>query len=204
MAFWIVSGAPSNGYVTDIDTEKKITPTVTNYLGLDKNNIFNQTVAAPDKALLDSLSSRGFILNRLMRDNYFMDANFSLSERSLQASDVELLKGLKEQLVWLNLAHSKTTDAHLAQIGKLENLVRLDLSGNAITDNGLQHLSALKNLEALNLYDTRVSKGLLTLVSQLGRLKKVYLWQTQVNDTLARQLQRQNKNLSVIYERSEL
>jgi len=201
IAFWIASGAPPNGYVTELDTEKKIAPTVNNYLGLDKNSILNKKVAPPDETLVDSLRKRGFILNRLMRDNYFLDANFSLSERSIEVSDVELLLGLKEQLIWLNLANSKTKDTHLKKIGQLENLIKLDLSGNNITDTGLEHLSKLKNLESLNLYDTNVSNGLLKVVPKMARLKKIYLWQTKVNDSLAKQLQLENKNLKVISER---
>ncbi len=203
IAFWIASGAPPNGYVTELDTEKNITPTVNNYLGLDKNSIFNKKVSAPDEALIDSLRSHGFILNRLMRDNYFLDANFSLSERSLEDSDIEMLLGLKEQLIWLNLANSKTKDIHLEKIGQLENLVKLDLRGNDITDSGVKHLSNLKNLESLNLYGTTVSDGVFDMLPQLARLKKIYLWKTQVTDSLARRLQQANKNLSVIYEREK-
>ena len=201
VAFWIAVGAPPNGFITELDTEKKIAPTVNNYLGLDKNSILNKIVPAADKAVVDSLKNRGFILNRLMRDNYFLDANFSLSERSLEDSDVELLLRLKEQLVWLNLANSKVSDTHLGKIGHLENLVKLDLRGNSITDAGLGHLSNLKNLESLNLYGTKVSDGVFEVLPQLAQLKKIYLWQTQVSDSMAIRLQKANKNLSVIYER---
>lgn len=203
IAFWIAVGAPPNGFITELDTEKKIAPTVNNYLGLDKNSILNKMVPAPSKGLVDSLQTRGFIVNRLMKDNYFLDANFSLSERILEDSDVELLLRLKEQLVWLNLANSKVSDGHLEKIGQLENLVKLDLRGNAITDTGLGHFSNLKNLESLNLYGTNVSDGFLAVVSKMTRLKKIYLWQTNVNDSLAKQLQSENKNLKVIYDRAE-
>lgn len=199
--FWITSGAFPKGYVTELDSKKEITETVYTYLGLDKNSIFSQTVDPPNTKLIDSLTQNGFIINRLMRDNYFLDANFSLSEREITQADLDLLLGLKGQLVWLDLSNSVVTDEHLQKLGQLENLVKLNLSGNVISDNGIQHLSKLAHLESLNLYDTKVSEGLIDLLPKLSRLKSIYLWKTHINDTLAIRLQEEYKNLAIVYER---
>ncbi|RAJ14032.1 c-type cytochrome domain-containing protein [Arenibacter echinorum] len=199
--WWIKIGAPSNGFVTQLDTEKALTSLVSNYLGLDKNNLFNKKVPPPDQAVVDSLINRGFVINPLMKDNYFIDANYSLSEYTLEASDMDILLKLKEQLVWLNLGNSKVKDAYLEKIGLLQNLVKLDLKGNEISDAGIKHLSKLENLESLNLYGTKISKGVLELVPQLTRLKKIYLWQTQVTSENIAELKKENPGLTVIYER---
>ena len=199
--WWIKIGAPSNGFVTQLDTEKALTPLVSNYLGLDKNNLFNKKVPPPDRTVIDSLINRGFVVNPLMKDNYFLDANYSLSEYTLEASDIETLLELKEQLVWLNLGNSKVEDAYLEKIGLLYNLVKLDLKGNEITDTGIKHLSKLENLESLNLYGTKVSKGVLELLPHLTKLKKIYLWQTQVTRQTITQLKKENPGLTIIYER---
>jgi uncharacterized membrane protein len=199
--WWIKIGAPPNGFVTQLDTEKALTPLVSNYLGLDKNNLFNKKVPPPDRAVMDSLINRGFVVNPLMKDNYFLDANYSLSEYTLEASDINNLLKLEEQLVWLNLGNSKVQDAYLEKIGSLHNLVKLDLKGNDITDTGIKHLSNLENLESLNLYGTKVSKGVLELVPHLTRLKKIYLWQTQVTGETIEQLKKERPGLTIIYER---
>ncbi|MEQ8218399.1 MAG: c-type cytochrome domain-containing protein [Arenibacter sp.] len=199
--WWIKMGAPSSGYVTQLDTEKSLSSLVSNYLGLDKNSLFNRKVPPPDQAVVDSLINRGFVINPLMKDNYFIDANYSLSEYTLEASDMDILLKLKEQLVWLNLGNSKVKDAYLEKIGLLQNLVKLDLKGNEITDAGIKHLSKLENLESLNLYGTKISKGVLELVPQLTRLKKIYLWQTQVTSENIAELKKENPGLTVIYER---
>ncbi|MEQ9580929.1 MAG: c-type cytochrome domain-containing protein, partial [Arenibacter sp.] len=199
--WWIKMGAPSSGYVTQLDTEKSLSSMVSNYLGLDKNSLFNRKVPPPDQAVVDSLINRGFVINPLMKDNYFIDANYSLSEYTLEASDMDILLKLKEQLVWLNLGNSKVKDAYLEKIGLLQNLVKLDLKGNEITDAGIKHLSKLENLESLNLYGTKISKGVLELVPQLTRLKKIYLWQTQVTSENIAELKKENPGLTVIYER---
>jgi len=174
---------------------------VSNYLGLDRNNLFNKKVSPPNRAIVDSLIGHGFVINPLMKDNNFLEANFSLSEYDLKASDMETLLELKEQLVWLNLGNSRLKDAYLEKIGLLHNLVKLDLRGNDITDDGIKHLSKLENLESLNLYGTKVSKGVLDLVPKLTRLKKIYLWQSEVSKETITQLKEQNPGLTVIFER---
>lgn len=199
--WWIKIGAPSNGFVTALDTEKAVSALVSNYLGLDKNDLFNKNVPAPNQAIIDSLIRHGFVINPLMKDNNFLEANFSLSENDLKVTDLDTLLELKEQLVWLNLGNSHLKDRYLEKIGFLNNLVKLDLRGNEITDNGIKHLSKLENLESLNLYGTKVSKGVLDLVPKLTRLKSIYLWQSEVSKESITQLKEQNPGLTIIFER---
>ena len=199
--WWIKMGAPASGYVTQLDKEKSLTSLVSNYLGLDKNSLFNKKVPLPNQAVVETLIGNGFVINPLMKDNYFLEANFSLSEYDLKASDMDALLELKEQLVWLNLGNSNIKDAYLEKIGLLQNLVKLDLSGNEITDHGLKYLSKLENLESLNLYGTKVSKGILDLVPKLTRIKKIYLWQSEVSKETITQLKEQYPGLTIIFER---
>lgn len=201
--WWIASGAPAKVFVTELDSEKKIKETVSNYLGLDKNTILSKEVPQANQSIIDSLAGQGFIVNRLMKNNYFLEVNFSLSEKPISTTNLELLIGIKEQLIWLDLSNSQITDEYLEQIGLLENLMKLDLSGNAISDRGIQHLTKLTNLESLNLYNTEVSEGLLELLPNLTRLQKIYLWQTKVNDSLALRIQSENKSLGVVFNREE-
>jgi len=204
LEWWIDSGAPSNGFLTQIDLEKRITAIASNYLGLDKNNLLNKKVAQPNSKLIDSLRNQGFVVNRLMKDNYYLEANFSLSQREITAADLELLLEIKEQLIWLSLSNSLVKDTHLEKIGQLENLIKLDLSKNKISNKGIQYLAKLSNLESLNLYDNQVSEGLLEIVPKMTRLNKIYLWRTGVTDTIVKRLQSENKNLIVIYNRDNI
>jgi hypothetical protein len=199
--WWIISGTPSSGYVNELDAEEKIIAQVKSYLGLDKNKLLSKEVPAPDKAILDSLRNQGFVINRLMKDNYFLDANFSLSEKELTDSSLELLLSLKEQLIWLDLSNSGVKDEHLEKIGQLENLVKIDLSGNVISDTGIMHLVKLTNLKSLNLFNTQVSEGVLHIIPELTSLQKIYLWQTKIADSLVSKIQLENKNLKIISNR---
>jgi len=201
--WWITSGAPTNGFVTELDSEKMISETVSKYLGLDKNTLLNIRVPPANKSIVDSLRNRGFIINRLMKDNYFIEADFSLSESELSSRDLDLLLNIQEQLIWLNLSNSGIKDEHLEKIGQLENLIKLDLSENSISDSQIQHLSKLTHLESLNLYNTHVSEVLLEVLPNFKKLRKIYLWKTRVNDSSISILKLQNKSLEVIYKRQE-
>lgn len=199
--WWIALGAPSNGFVTELDSDKKITENVNSYLRLDKNTVLSKKVPRANQSVVDSLIQQGFIVNRLMKDNYFLEANFSLSEKPFTAAHAELLTGIKEQLLWLDLSNAEVTDESLRQIGQLENLTKLDLSGNSISDVGTQALEKLTNLESLNLYNTSVAEGLVDLIPKLNRLKKVYLWQSKINDSVVAQIRSNHKNVEFIYKR---
>ncbi|GAB5474917.1 MAG: ribonuclease inhibitor [Maribacter sp.] len=199
--WWISSGAPPNGFVTDLDSEKKTIQTITNYLGLDKNTVLSREVPPANQTTIDSLIDDGFIINRLMKDNYLLEANFSLSEKPIALSSLDLLTDLKEQLIWLDLSNTQLTDASLKKIARLDNLMKLNLSGNPITDKGLQHLAQLTHLESLNLYHTEVSEGVLELLPKLTRLQRIYLWKTKVTDSLAHRILSENKNIKLINNR---
>jgi len=186
-----------------LDSEKKIIALVNNYLGLDKNDIFNKEIPPADTSTIDSLRNQGFVINRLMKDNYFLDANFSLSERELTDSDLVLLQNVKEQLIWLNLSNSGVKDAQLEKIGQLENLVKLNLSGNNISDDGIKHIEKLTNLESLNLHNTKVSQGLLKVIPKLSKLQSLYLWQTNFSEETVKVLKDKNQSLKIIYQRIE-
>lgn len=204
LAWWIDLGALSEGNVSQLSPEKGILATINGYLGLDKNSLFNKKVLPPKVELLDSLRNSGFVINRLMKDNQYLEANFSLSERAISSSNIDLLLQLKDQLIWLNLSNSGVKDLHLESLGELENLVKLNLSRNTLSDIGIQHLSKLKNLESLNLYNTQVSERVVDIVSKMTRLKTIYLWNTKNNDSLLKQLQSENKTLKIIFKRDSL
>lgn len=201
--WWIASGAPSEGRVTEWDPEKKIVPLVNNYLGLDKDNLFYTEVPMANQSVIDSLIDHGFVVNRLMKDNYFLEANFSLAEAELTNTALDLLLKVQMQVVWLDLSNSGVNDGHLEKIGQLTNLVKLDLSGNNISDKGIQYLGKLANLESLNLYNTNVSGDLQNVLPKLTRLKSIYLWKTKLPDSLAEKLRQENKSLKIIYSREE-
>ena len=172
IGWWINKNAPSSGYLTALNPNKEIINNVNRQLGLDDFNFLRQKVQPPKKEIIDSLSNSGFIVNVLMKENYFLEANFSLSEKELTNNSIETLLQIKKQLIWLNLTDSNVSDDNLKKIGELERLMKLNLSKTKISDKGLSHLEKLEKLESLNLFRTKVSNELINIIPKLPNLKK--------------------------------
>ena len=200
IGWWIKMNAPSKGSFTALKPDKEMIDNVNRQLGLDKNNFLRQMVQSPKGEIIDSLSNQGFILNSLIKDNFFLEANFSLSEKELTINSIETLMQIKDQLIWLNISNSNVTDGNLEEIGQLENLIKLNLSKNKISDNGLIHLEKLKNLESLNLFNTEVSNGLLTIIPKFTHLKRLYLSESNATNEIVSQLRRESGNLKIIFD----
>jgi hypothetical protein len=140
IGWWIINMAPSKGYFTQMNPNKNTVDLVKKYLKLDKNNLLTKTVSPPNELAVNSLTSEGFILNLLMKENYFLEANFNLSENTLTEQSFESLLQIKEQLIWLTMVNSNVSDLHLEKIGQLKSLIKLNLSKNSISDDGFKHL----------------------------------------------------------------
>lgn len=200
IGWWIEKSAPSGGSFVALEPEEPIKTLVEKYLGLDKNDLLNQKVAAPSKTLMDSLTGFGFNLNPLMLENNYLEANFSLSEVELSDKALQTLLAFQEQLIWLNLSNSRVNDMHLKELVAFQKLMKLNLSNTAITDQGLKYLEQLQNLESLNLYRTNVSSGLLELVAKLPNLKRLYISETNIDSLGLAQLRQDNQELIIVSE----
>lgn len=198
--WWIENMAVSNTYFVAMNPEDEIKNKIEKYLELNKNLLLSKEVPPPDRIILDSLINHGFIINRLMIDNQFVEANFSISEKELSLEAIENLLQLKDQIIWLNMMNSGVKDDQLKQIGQLHNLIKLNLSTNSISDHGLSYLYELQNLESLNLYNTEVSNGLLPLVENLPNLKRLYVSETKTDSAIMGKLLEKHKHLRVEFE----
>ena len=118
----------------------------------------------------------------LAANTNLISVNFSLAGAKIDDAALESLKGVSEQLVWLNLANTSVTDAGMKSLAGFKNLRRLHLEKTAVGDEGLASLKTLGEITYLNLYSSKVTdKGLANLAG-LKKLKNVYLWQTAVTD----------------------
>lgn len=109
------------------------------------------------------------------------------------------LTDIKKQIVSLNLNKLPVTDADLKSVSKFENLRKLDLNFTDVTSAGLKELSSLKHLHSLTLSGTKVNfEGLKTQLPALKALKTVAVWETALTVNEIAQLQKSNKNLTII------
>jgi hypothetical protein len=146
------------------------------------------TAPPADAAAIQKINALGGGAMPLAANTNLISVNFSLVGSKIDDAALESLKGVGEQLVWLNLANTAVTDAGLKGLAGFKNLRRLHLEKTGVGDEGLASVKGLAELQYLNLYGTKVTdKGLASLAG-LKKLKNVYLWQTAVTDAGAADL----------------
>src|SRR5688572_26844683 len=72
------------------------------------------TVAAADPAALQKINGLGGGAMPLAANTNLLSINFSLAGAKIDDSALESLKGVTDQVVWLNLANTSVTDKGLA------------------------------------------------------------------------------------------
>lgn len=105
------------------------------------------------------------------------------------ATDADLAE-LKDRqdIVELNLSHSKVTDRGLTCLNGMTRLRELYLGGTAVTDAGLTNAKELQSLETLRLGDTKVTDAGLKHLKEMKGLMVLDLSRTQVTDAAMAQL----------------
>jgi hypothetical protein len=146
------------------------------------------TAPPADAAAVQKINALGGGAMALAANTNLISVNFSLVGAKIDDAALESLKGVAEQLVWLNLANTGVTDAGLKVLAGFKNLRRLHLEKTGVGDEGLASLKGLAELQYLNLYGTKVTDKGLAIVAGLKKLKNVYLWQTAVTDAGAADL----------------
>src|SRR5262245_51156758 len=146
------------------------------------------TVAAADPAVLQRINALGGGAMPLAANTNLLSVNFSLAGAKIDDAALDSLKGVAEQIVWLNLGNTSVTDKGLAALAGLKNLRRLHLEKTGIGDEGVASVKGLTELQYLNLYGTKVTDKGLATIGGLKKLKNVYLWQTAVTDAGAADL----------------
>ncbi len=200
LSWWIREGAPFDKKVSELKVDQPLQLVLNTLVDADANKsavekLLDGDVNPADSQVVHNLQAKGLRIAPLRSEVHWLKASASqnLSADSL-GND---LVALAEQLTWLDLGGSATTDKALANFGSFKNLTRLHLEQTKITDEGLSYLKELSYLEYLNLYGTAVSdKGIIGLAG-LKNLKRLYVWQTNVTPEGASRLQQELPGLEV-------
>lgn len=184
LQWWISQGASFGRQVKEVTQPEKIVPvllalqkiTVTEKEGFD---IPAAPVDAADASVISKLKSWGVVVLPVAQNSNYLQANF-ISDTLISYDDLQLLLGIKKQLIWLKLGNTNVSASALTTIGQLNKLTRLSLEHTPINDSGLPALTSLNNLQYLNLVGTAVTlKGILQL-KNLQLLHSLYLFQTRI------------------------
>ena len=137
-------------------------------------------VPPADAKALAALEKLGILAMPIAQNTNALYLNASYVGEKFGDEQAKKLAGVSGQLLWLNLARTKVSDAGLAEVAKSGKLTRLHLENTGITDAGLPHVAKLTNLEYLNLYGTKVSDKGMAHLKKLKNLRKIFLWKTDV------------------------
>jgi hypothetical protein len=107
------------------------------------------------------------------------------------------LKGIREQVVSIDLGNSNVKDQDLKPLDQFSHLQKLHLQNNAISDAGLRQLAGLSFLESINLSGTRITAKALNELAGWKQLKKVFLYNTAVPEEFLSTWKKSNPSLQV-------
>ena len=158
--------------------------------------LLSSAVVPVAEGALDQLHRRGIMVSTLSDSIKWLQADLAYNREG--DSIVYALTSVSQQLTWLNLRGTPTTDKSLPVINTFKNLTRLDLGKTRITDAGLQQLNELDFLETLNVYETSVSDTGIQHLAKLKNLRTLYVWKTNVTPEGALQLEKALPGLQVV------
>lgn len=181
--WWVKAGMPVGKTVAQAGMPAVVKTLIgTAAAGIAAQGLLDGLQLSPvSESKLKSLREKGLPVYPLANESPFLQVLLS-GKKDLDAKKLQLLNGVAENIVQLNLSRSNVDDAMLAAVAALPNLNRLYLDQTAVTDKGLTHLAKLGLLEYLNLYGTKLTDVGLATLQQLPNLKSVYVWQTGVTE----------------------
>ncbi|MEX2601595.1 MAG: c-type cytochrome domain-containing protein [Balneolaceae bacterium] len=185
LEWWIDSGAPFDRTVADLDVSDEMQEILNTLVdpmaGMSEADRYLAAGVEPaDESAISLLRNQGVSVLPISVESHWLQARVpdGVSGDSLMVP----LGEIREQLTWLALGGTTTSDEAMEQIGGFQNLTRLHLQNTEISDAGLPHLRGLNYLEYLNLYGTSVTDQGLEHLRELSGLKRLYLWQTGVTE----------------------
>lgn len=200
LTWWIDQGASFDKTVAQIEVNEETQLVLNTLLDPNANKteveiLLASEVTPADEQLVNNIQQRGVMIMPLAEKVHWLQVNVprSASADSLMS---ELGKAA-EQITWLDLGNTATTDEALTALSTFKNLTRLHLENTQVTDAGLASIAELPYLEYLNLYGTQVSDAGIQQLADMPNLRKLYLWQTQVTKEGATQLKEANPDLEI-------
>lgn len=124
-------------------------------------------------------------------------AVFLGGKRDFSPRDLAELKGIRKQIVSMDIGHSGIQEAGLKELKDFPHLQKLHLQNVAIDDDAVRELRGLRYLESLNLSGTRISAQSLEEIRGWIQLKKLFLYNTQIAEESVQALKQANPELKV-------
>lgn len=193
LIWWIREGASFHKTVSEVTVDDEVQTILNTLVDSDANKseveilLSSETEPIEGEQLI-KLRTSGVKVKPLAAKTNWLQVKLSPADsiNSLMKKD---LINIANQLTWLDLGSTDTTDEALASINQFSHLTRLHLENTLVTDQGLQNLKTLNYLEYLNLVGTETTDEGIKALANLKNLRKLYLWQTGVSKEGIQQLQ---------------
>src|SRR5690606_4063820 len=152
LIWWVDQGASFDKKVAEVSVTDEVQSILNTLADPNANKseaeiLLSSAVKPFDLEVLRELRSPGVMITTLSDSVLWLQAEVAHGQPG--DSLVEQFTKVSEQLTWLNLRATVTTDKAMPAIGTFKNLTRLDLGKTAVTDAGLQHLKDMPYLESL-------------------------------------------------------
>lgn len=185
LAWWIAEGAPFDKKIAEVQINDTVRTMLNALVNPDAGKtevekLLASNVTPADEKYLTKLKEKGIRVRPLATGSSWLQADVTSRSQEPADSILHAFRKISDQLTWVNLGGTGTTDDVLASVQGLKNITRLHLENTRVTDAGLKHLKELRYLEYLNLYGTDVTDAGLMQLRGLKNLKKLFLWETRV------------------------
>jgi uncharacterized membrane protein len=138
-----------------------------------------EQVAAADAKSLDKVSTLGLTPLPMANGSDYLMITFA-GIPDVTNAQINSLRGIKEQLVSLDLNSTNVTDEQMEGLAELQNLRVLYLNNTKVSDAGLKRLSRLSRLRVLSLVGTGVTDASIPVLTAFKKLTNLFLFQTGI------------------------
>ncbi len=200
--WWIQAGVPDDKRIGELNVPKEV------LLAMDratpepireKLDAARREKAQQQQALLTELRKKvPGLIRPLVPGQPELDYSAGMSFADFGDEQLRELAVVGENLVQLDLARTKITDAGLQALAKMPNLAHLELEKTAIGDAGLAFVKTLPKLEVLNLYGTSVTDKGVEMLAGMKTLRRLYLFHTAVTDAEEKRLHKALPKLEIV------
>ena len=201
LIWWVDEGASFDKKVAEVNANDEVKSILASLVDPDRQKsevqkLLDSAINPVNEVTLAKFKQKGVMVSPLSNENHWLQADVAPGHPG--DSLVKSFVTVGDQITWLNLGGTSTTDAALASLAGFKHLTRLHLGNTRVTDDGLKHLQGLPYLESLNLYGTQISDDGLLHLKGLKNLKKLYVWKTRVTAEGVSQLKAELPALEVI------
>jgi uncharacterized membrane protein len=186
--YWVEEGAGFDQPIARFGSEDKITAIIRSLQEAPREFwVPEESVGPASENALGKLKGLGIAAMPLAAGNNYLMVNFS-GIRDVTEEQINSLQEIRQQLVWLNLSHTRISDQQMEAVSRLGNLRVLNLNNTGITDTGVAKLVRLHELRSLSLVGTRVTDQSVAVFLELKRLANLFLFQTSLTDPAIKNL----------------